>query len=231
MKITHPILSMPTSPEHAADMAAALIEAKRERFGDTRMEANDEGDDSDGESQEPGDDDATQQQGSSDEHGFPANTPVKDMTAEQQAAYWRHKARKHEQRAEARKDYDAIKAERDHLKQAGMTDAEKAVEAARNEGKAAGLAEAAKSVVTAKIEAALSRRGLSDERVAAITGPLDHTHFLTDSGEVSTDKVTAYADGFGQVGKQWPDMGQGKRGESKPGESGDDLYDRLYGKK
>ncbi len=30
---------------------------------------------------------------------FPANTPVKEMTAEQQVAYWKASARKHEDRA------------------------------------------------------------------------------------------------------------------------------------
>lgn len=38
------------------------------------------------------------------EHGFPDNTPVADMPAEQQAAYWKHHARKHEQRANAAPD-------------------------------------------------------------------------------------------------------------------------------
>jgi hypothetical protein len=35
------------------------------------------------------------------ERGYPENTPVADMTAEQQAAYWRTHARKHEDRLKA----------------------------------------------------------------------------------------------------------------------------------
>lgn len=35
------------------------------------------------------------------ERGYPENTPVADMTIEQQAAYWRHHARKHEDRLKA----------------------------------------------------------------------------------------------------------------------------------
>lgn len=35
-------------------------------------------------------------QGADDGKGFPEGTPVRDMTPEQQAAYWRHHARKHE---------------------------------------------------------------------------------------------------------------------------------------
>ncbi|MDX2793993.1 hypothetical protein [Streptomyces scabiei] len=38
------------------------------------------------------------------EHGFPDNTPVADMSSEHQAAYWKHHARKHEQRANSAPD-------------------------------------------------------------------------------------------------------------------------------
>lgn len=34
--------------------------------------------------------------GTGDDRGYPANTPVAEMTAEQQTAYWRYHARKHE---------------------------------------------------------------------------------------------------------------------------------------
>src|SRR5215218_296038 len=42
--------------------------------------------------------------------GFPADTPVTEMTTEQQAAYWKHQSRKHEERARSREDYDDLKA-------------------------------------------------------------------------------------------------------------------------
>ncbi|MEO3974366.1 hypothetical protein [Streptomyces sp. CAU 1734] len=35
------------------------------------------------------------------EHGYPDNTPTSDMAPEHQVAYWKHHARKHEQRANA----------------------------------------------------------------------------------------------------------------------------------
>lgn len=38
------------------------------------------------------------------EHGFPDSTPTADMTPEHQAAYWKHHARKHEQRANSAPD-------------------------------------------------------------------------------------------------------------------------------
>lgn len=38
------------------------------------------------------------------EHGFPDGKPVAEMTSEHQVAYWKHHARKHEQRANAAPD-------------------------------------------------------------------------------------------------------------------------------
>lgn len=206
MKITHPILSAPTSPQHAADMAAALIAHHRGTFGDARMEDDDP----------PADDPSADDPPKVNEHGYPDATPVKDMTVEQQLAYHQHHSRKWESRAKSREDYDAIKAERDRLKQAGMSPDEKALEEAKQAAAEAARAEEratfGKQLVATKLEAALSRRGLDEERIAALVGPLDHTFFLTDSGEVDADRVSAYASGFGQDGKQWPDMGQGNRG-------------------
>ncbi|WP_435613295.1 hypothetical protein [Streptomyces sp. bgisy159] len=48
------------------------------------------------------------------EHGYPDSTPVADMSAEHQVAYWKHHARKHEQRANAAPDA----AELERLRQA-----------------------------------------------------------------------------------------------------------------
>jgi len=61
--------------------------------------------------------------------GFPAGTPVADMTAEQQVAYWKDKARKHEERNRGYSDYDALKqkaSEFDKLTEAQKSDLEKA---------------------------------------------------------------------------------------------------------
>ncbi|MFF9525351.1 hypothetical protein ACF1DV_25730 [Streptomyces achromogenes] len=48
------------------------------------------------------------------EHGYPDNTPVADMTSEHQVAYWKHHARKHEARANSAPDA----AELERLRQA-----------------------------------------------------------------------------------------------------------------
>lgn len=164
------------------------------------------------------------------EHGYPDKTPVADMSVEQQAAYWKHHARKHENAAKAREDYDAIKAERDQLKQAGMTPDEKALEQAKQAAADAARAEVtstyAARLVGAELRAALAGKVPAD-KLAAQVEFLDHTKFLTDSGEVDADRVSAYAAGFGQGGTQWPDMGQGNRGShaaEKGVGAGRDLY-------
>src|SRR3546814_1652596 len=76
----------------------------------------------------------------SDTPKFPADTPVKDMTAEQQAAYWQDKARKHEDRVKKYGDVTPEKLaqlQREHaeLVSKGQTAEEQAVEAAREEGR------------------------------------------------------------------------------------------------
>lgn len=65
------------------------------------------------------------------EHGYPDNTPTADMTPEHQVAYWKHHARKHEQRANSVPDaaelerLRAAEAELTTRKAAEMTDAER----------------------------------------------------------------------------------------------------------
>ena len=152
--------------------------------------------------------------------GFPANTPVADMTEGQQVAYWKHQARKHEQRSAARGDYDTIKAERDRLASANQTEADKAIaaaaEAARREGESAATSKYADLLVAAKFESALAGKRKPDD-IATIVSGIDPKKFLTDSGEVDTDKVTQYAAGLAPAGNGWPDTGQGNRGTGTSG--------------
>lgn len=173
-----------------------------------------------------------------EKYGFPANTPTSQMTAEQKAEYWRHKARKHESRSEARKDYDAIKSELDDLKAKHQTDAEKAVEQAakdaRTDAETKLRAEFGAKLVAAKLEAALAGK-LPAEKVTEHVEFLDATKFLTESGEVDTDKVKQYADGLAPSGKTWPDTGQGNRGSgdvtAKGVAAGAEMFAASRGKK
>lgn len=179
--------------------------------------------------------------GSQQDRGFPAETALADMTTEQQTAYWKDKAQKHERlwkevkSSEGYKNagaYKRIKAELDELKQSTLSDAERAVEAARSEGESAGEARAAqryqRDIVFAKLQIAT---GQSAEALKY----LDHTAFLTDSGEVDADKVTEYAEHIGSKQAQKDAdfaalgaMDAGKRGSHNGGtpsvESGRERY-------
>lgn len=224
------------SPFRSALAAGAVTPAQilafhNATFGNLRME--DAGGDDGGDGGGDGGDNAT---GSGDEKGFPAETPIADMTAEQQAAYWKHQARKHESTSKARGDYDAVVAERDRLKTATQTDAEKAVEAAKTEASTSATVEARNQyvpqLVTAKLEAALAGK-MPAEKIAAQVEFLDHTKFLTEAGEVDTDKVKQYAAGLAPAGGQWPDTGQGNRGTKTSGKGvgvGADMFAASRGK-
>lgn len=213
-----------------ADMDPAWVLAfHRARFGDIRMEADpgsDGGDGVDGDKGEVG------------AHGFPEKTPIADMSAEQQAAYWKHQSRRHEDAAKARADYEAIKAERDQLRSATQTDAEKAVSEARAEERTKAEQETASKyqsrLVAAEVKAALAATHFPADKIAGQVEFLDHSKFLTTDGEVDADKVKQYADGLAPAGGgTWPDMGGGNRGTTgKPSgiASGRDLYDERHNK-
>lgn len=220
----------------------ALLAFHRRTFGDAVMEADPPAGDppagdpptgADG----AGEDGKFKDPDTGETYAFPAKTPVKDMTADQQAEYWRHKARKHEGRAQKYADYEQVVAERDQLKAATQTDAEKALEQAKAEAKTEARAEALREHlprhVTAEFKVAAAGRIPSD-KLATILAPLDLTKFLTaDGGEVDTDKVQQYVDGLAPAGGKWPDMGQGhhKPGKTSGVGAGRDLYGDRHKKK
>lgn len=151
--------------------------------------------------------------------GFPDATPLTEMTVEQREAYWKHQARKHEQRAESRKDYDDLKKKADaHDKavEAAKSEADKAVDAAREEGRKAAGREANEKAAAAILRASLKARGKTDEQVATLVAATNVGAFLTDD-DVDTDRVAAYANDIaGPVtgGGRGPGHGQGTRGSS-----------------
>lgn len=203
---------------------AALLDFHRATFGDARMEAD-------------ADAAAVVEEPKLNEHGFPDKTPWKDMEPDQQVAYWRHQARKHESRAEGASDYDQIKAERDELKAKHQTADEKAVEdatrAAAETARTEERAKLAPRLVTAEFKAANGGRIPADKFTAVLDG-IEPTKFLTPEGEVDTDKVQRFVDGIAPAdGKKWPDTGQGRRLAQKPAGvgAGRDLYESRRPKK
>lgn len=173
-----------------------------------------------------------------DDLGFPANTPVKEMTEAQQAAYWKHHARKWENRATGREDYDDVKAELDRLKRERMSDQDKAVEDAKRTAREEALREFGPKAVETMLTGILTARGIKDDEVKAQLEFVNLSKFLTPKGEVDTEKVNNYVQGVapGRSSQQWPDMGGGRRGDPgnrKAGgsvQAGRDAFDQRHKK-
>jgi len=130
--------------------------------------------------------------------GFPANTPWRDMKPEEQAAYWRDKAQKHERTANARKDYDSVLQELTDLKKASQTDAEKALEEAREEarrqGENIGAQKYLKDAVKGRFQ---GLTGKTDDEVETIFAHVDPASFTDDQGEIDLEQLKTYAATFG----------------------------------
>jgi len=146
---------------------------------------------------------------------FPPNTPVKDMTAEEQVAYWKHHARKWQGRAEGRDDYDDVKAELERLKRERLSDQEKAVEDAKKTARDEAVRDLGPAAIRTTLDIVLAAKGLKDDEIESQLEFVDLSKFLTDSGEVNTDKVKNYVAGVAPArGHQgWPDTGAGRRGD------------------
>ncbi len=135
--------------------------------------------------------------------GFPAETPIEQMTAEQQAAYWKFQARKHENEAKSRADYDDLKAKADELAQikaANQTDQEKALndarDEARREGENIGAERYLKDAVMGRFQALT---GKNDDDVAKAFAHVDAHSFVTDTGDLDVDALKEFAGTFGSA--------------------------------
>jgi len=172
-----------------------------------RMEA---GDDDTGEG---GDDDkgAAGDDGKGDDKGGD-DDPLAKANAE--AEKWKALARKHESQAKA----NATKAkEFDQLKASQMSETEKAVEEAKQAGRAEAMAETGKVLAAAEIRVALT--GVVSDP-AEIVEDLDLSKYLTDTGEVDTEKVEKLRRKYEAMAKpvkgSGPDLKQGNRGGDAP---------------
>lgn len=124
--------------------------------------------------------------------GFPANTPVKEMTPEQQAAYWQDKARKHEDRVKAfggktPEEIAQLQAELDAARSASQSAEEKAIQDAKQEGRSEVLGILANERVTTAIERALQGREVDPATLLT----LDRSQFI-DGDKADTAKITAW---------------------------------------
>lgn len=170
--------------------------------------------------------------------GFPENTPVREMTVDQKAAYYEHQARKHEDRnkdllkitgGKYGDDLRTMLDEREKLVDAQRTDAERAVAEAKKAARDEVTREYGPKSVRAAFELLLGDID-EQERKDAIE-LLDLSKFLTETGDVDTAKVRKFASTITapadkDTGKERQDYGAGRRGQqTKSGVSaGADLY-------
>lgn len=150
-----------------------------------------------------------------DDLGFPKDTPVVEMKPAEQAAYWQHQARKHEDRnKEWQKTLDgktaaevaAERAELAKLKLDGLSDSEKAVETAKGEGRR----EASLAVAPQMFDVALQH--VDEDRRKVLIDSLDLSKVIKEDGTIDTDKVTSIAKTLAPPATGVdPDYGNGKR--------------------
>lgn len=141
--------------------------------------------------------------------GYPANTRIADMDFEQQAAYWKHHARKHEAKSKSvdesknNEEVEALKAQIEALKQAQLTDEQKASQKAFEEA----VAEARKAAIeetTAAFQpqiqslqldgyarAALKNHKDADRKIASFLEFANIDKLLTEDKLVDGEKVKA----------------------------------------
>lgn len=170
---------------------------KRNAFGQIIHVAPlfDEGDDPDGQG---GGDDAKPE-------GFPPNTPLDQMTPEQQLAYWKYHARQHENQEKALKkqlaDLPALKqkAEQyDQLEQQNKTEHERELDAAREEALQQGEILGASRYLSAAVKAEFrALTGKAKEDVDAAFAHVDVSTFIDDDGELDHVAIENFAKTFG----------------------------------
>ncbi|MCX2931399.1 hypothetical protein ORI20_14030 [Mycobacterium sp. CVI_P3] len=169
--------------------------------------------------------------GGDGDRGFPANTPIKDMTPEQQAAYWKFHDRRKSDRLN---DFDGITpdqakqwrkdAEDDRLN--GLPADQRAMEEARNEATAAATAEADARWAPILAREVVGRFVTDEEQRNIVLAGIDPMKFVKD-GTFDTDSLIGHltglsaafgGNGSGGGGNQTPSWGQS--GGTPPAQSG-----------
>ena len=137
--------------------------------------------------------------------GFPSETPLAEMTPEQQSSYHKYQARKHEKAFKAFGDVTPaqvkqMKEELEKLRLEGLSGQEKAVEEAKKAARVEAMREANSGLLSGLIrthlEAAIpAKEGESDDELKARrdrhSKVISTEAFLTDSGTMDVKAVMA----------------------------------------
>jgi hypothetical protein len=156
------------------------------------------------------------------EFDFPENTPLSEMTEAQKSEYWRHKARKHEDRSKTFEGLTAeqladlrAKAERaDKLDYELSSDKEKAVADAQKNTREQVIAEVRPEVMQFALDAAAARAGVSEDDLKAAAEFVDHSKFFDANGKVDAAKVKTFVE---SIKPARGDNGGGQKGPSSAG--------------
>lgn len=246
-------MAQQTQIEYPTDLRAPgaidqLIAFHRQTFGGYFMEdepddkPDDAPDDKPDDKPDDSDDDADK------DLGFPKNTRVADMTADQKAAYFEHKASKEEGRrkglskavgGKTAEQIQADMAELEELRKGKRTDGENAVHEAEERVRKEEREKSGKRIAKATFEGALAH--LEEKDRDEIIAGLSLASYVDKDGEVDTKKIRTYAAKIAPVDKtpQPPkkrDWGGGSRPSgggktTKPDSgSGDDAPPRKWGR-
>lgn len=175
-------------------------------------------------------------QGGNADRGFPENTPIADMTAEQQAAYWKfHDRRKSdtlrayggitpEQAAQYKKDAE-------DARRAQLQPSERALEDAKTAAAAAATAAAAQQWAPTMAKAVIGQFITDEAQRDAVLSGINPSAFVGDDGAFDTDRLIGHLTGlqaaFGNSGAgggsgEQPPRQWGQHGSHPPANSGRD---------
>jgi hypothetical protein len=186
---------------------------------------------------------------STSEKGFPEGTPLAEMTPDQQLAYWKHHARRHEDTVKAFKGLTPqqiadIQAENESLKADKMTADEKALKAVRDEAKKQAKAEAEAEYLpqirAAKVQNIASQIVSGDKLSAFMDLAGSSPQLLDENGQVSEEKVMGYLTAMygtetppGPNQPKWQNFGQYSPPPPRgvPGEAGKVEAQKRFGAK
>ncbi|MCX4554130.1 hypothetical protein [Streptomyces sp. NBC_01500] len=128
-----------------------------------------------------------------------------ELTAERDK--WKALSKKNED------NYKSVSQERDELKKATLTDAEKALEDARTEGRNSALSEVSTDLVTAEmaLQAATAGVKLPDAQYLNVSG------FLGDNGRPNKDAIKTFVDSLPAAKEEFPSLqGAGRQAGGAP---------------
>ncbi|MHC6175462.1 hypothetical protein [Glutamicibacter sp. X7] len=174
-------------------------------------------------------------EGAKNDLGFPADTAVKDMTPDQQAAYWKHQARKHESRVKAYGDItpeqvQGLVDERENERKKKLSDADRQREEAVQKATTSAKADAARREADTALKIALRGRVIDGQAA------FDRPDFVKDDA-ADVDAILEWveqnshpAQAGGGSGNQIPGQGDRERMKTSGRAAGQAEASKRFGK-